>query len=167
MLQVVSGSVYWLASCVSLSVTLLWSCEAKRGLLLNLQGLVCFLETNGVFKAQPLALENTLKIFQLKRVLLGPPMRHWQVPKRTIWHKTFNTVMFLLKTTCKQYRVETLDWITRWPSFGSNNLNQMFPVVADQTCTTVKEFWNVPLYKTFSSAIFFACPVWSAELSSS
>ena len=33
---------------------------------------------------------------------------------------------------------EALDLITGWPSFGSNNLNQTFSVVEDQTCTTVR-----------------------------
>ena len=47
-------------------------------------------------------------------------------------------------TPCKhsQYRVgkvcEPLELITDWPSFGSNNLNQTFSVVADQTCTMVR-----------------------------
>ena len=31
---------------------------------------------------------------------------------------------------------EPLDLITSWPSFGSNNLNQTFPVVADETASS-------------------------------
>lgn len=51
--------------------------------------------------------------------------------------------MFLLNTTrkhpqCGMEKVcEPLDLITGWPSFGSNNLNQTFPV-ADETCTMVR-----------------------------
>lgn len=49
---------------------------------------------------------------------------------------------FLLNTTCKtQYWVEKvcepLDLITWSLSFRSNNLNQMFPVVAHRTCPMV------------------------------
>ena len=52
--------------------------------------------------------------------------------------------MSLLNTPCKhsQCRLEKicepLDLITGWHSFGSNNLSQMFSVVADQTCTMVR-----------------------------
>ena len=52
--------------------------------------------------------------------------------------------MSLLNTPCKhsQCRVEEVcepsALKTGWPSFGSNNLNHMFSVVADQTCTTVR-----------------------------
>lgn len=52
--------------------------------------------------------------------------------------------MFSLNITCKHSQstvekvCELLDLITGWPSFGSNYLNQTFPVVGDQTCTMVR-----------------------------
>ena len=52
--------------------------------------------------------------------------------------------MSLLNSPCKHLECrlgkvcEPLDLITGWPSFGSNNLNQTFSVVADQTCTTFR-----------------------------
>ena len=63
--------------------------------------------------------------------------------------------MFLLNTTWKhsQCRMEkvckSLDLITGWPSFGSNNLNQTFPVVAYQPCTMVRNFGPFLFTKLF------------------
>ena len=78
--------------------------------------------------------------------------------------------MCLLNTTCEhsQCRVEkvceSLDLITGWPSFGNNNLNQKFPVVADQICTTFRgEFWTILVYKTVSDQQY-SWDVWCESL---
>ena len=69
--------------------------------------------------------------------------------------------MYLLNTLCKhsQCRVETvcepLDLITGWPSFGSNNLNQMFS-------DSQEEFWTIPLYKTLSVKQYSWGCLWTA-----
>ena len=50
---------------------------------------------------------------------------------------------------CRVEKVcEPLDLISGWPSFGNNNLNQTFSVVADQTCTTVRRNFG-PFTKLF------------------
>jgi hypothetical protein len=61
---------------------------------------------------------------------------------------------------------EPLDLITGWPSFVSNNLNQIFSaVVTDQTCTNgQKEFWTIPLYKIVS-VLQYSWDVWCEQLS--
>lgn len=73
--------------------------------------------------------------------------------------------MFLLNTTrkhpqCRMEKVcEPLELITRWPSFGSNNLNQTFPVVADETCTIAsRNFRPFLCKKLFQFSNIFGMP---------
>ena len=68
----------------------------------------------------------------------------WKHSLLKLIHKQFYIFMSLLNTLRKhsQCRVgkvcEPLVLITGCPTFGRNNLNQKFSVVADQTCTTVR-----------------------------
>ena len=92
---------------------------------------------------------------------------------KLLTNKQLYVFMSLLKTLCKHSQCivekacELLDLITVWPSFGSNNLNPIFPVVADQTCTTFKRNFGTFLFTNcFSSAIFLGCLVWTGLLRS-
>lgn len=56
---------------------------------------------------------------------------------------------------------EPLNLITVWPCFGSSDLQQMCPVIVDQTLTTVRRD-----FAPFAIAIFLWCLVWIALLRS-
>lgn len=81
--------------------------------------------------------------------------------------------MFLLNTTCEHSSAGckvcgSLDLITGWPLFGSNNLNQNISCSCRSDLHSQEESWTIAVDRTvFGSAGFLACLVWIAVLRSS
>lgn len=97
---------------------------------------------------------SKMKCIQLQKKYMNPLL--WIT---YIFRSLLNTVYILnvqVEKVC-----EPSNLISVWPCFGSNNLQQMCPVIVDQTHTTVRRD-----FAPFSSAIFLWCLMWIALLRS-
>lgn len=68
--------------------------------------------------------------------------------------------MLLFNTTCTYWWKKYLNlWVytINWPYFDSNDLNQTFPIVTDQICSTVRNHFEPFLWNCFNATLRDVC----------